>query len=334
MDNPTASSSVTPEASDPASRQAPDRDADAASQALESTLTLAEELAPQAAGATAETLADADPDAMVHPGLPWRADPLGTRRILAPSPCHDATWVIDLHDGVQLWRAFTKLDFFDLEEVPAEIFGRYADHGEAARQADQADFQIFRRLAGKAGRRAELSGGRGYDDAAFGGDSRPFSLAASFFRASTKALKKNANGSWDLAFNIQGDVPRWLLDAPLGELTEVGVLGLGQANDPEGAEARKRIEDAQRRSTLRPMEAEFQEWLLARYDRWGLLRDAAAKNSGALEEAAAETIRRLVGVPTRADFRTNIDAVRAFEALDREYYFDICVAKGIWTPRR
>lgn len=298
------------------------------------TGALASELAPkQTDDPAAASGKDACDNVLVYPGLPWRPDPAGTRRILAVSPTHRATWVVDLEDGAKLWRAFTTRDFFDLDEVPAELFGRFSDHREAANRAEQADFQIFRRMARQAGKHAEFANGQAFQEAAFAGDSLPFTLAASFFKATTKALKKNANGSWDLSFNIPGDVPRWLLDAALGEVVEVGVLGLGHTNDPDGAEARKRIEDAQRRASLRPMEPEFQEWLMARYDRWGLLRAAAVKNSAALEEAAAETVRRLVGVPTRADFKTNLDAVRAFEALDREYYFDLAAAKGIWVPR-
>lgn len=274
-----------------------------------------------------------DGNVLVHPGLPWLPDPTGAKRIVAASPAHKAVWVIDLEDGVTLWRAFPEADFFDLEAVPAEPFGRFANHQDAAQRAEAADFQIFRRLARHQGKFAELQAGNQFAETAFGGDSRPFAMAASFFEAHTKALKKNTNGSWDLTFNIQGDVPRWLIDAPLGELTQVGCIGLGHADDPEGAETRKRIEDAQRRATMRPGEPEFQEWLMSRYDRWGLLKAAAVKDSSALEEATAETVRRLVGVPTRADFKTNLDAVRAFEALDREFYFDLCAAKGIYVAR-
>jgi hypothetical protein len=271
----------------------------------------------------------------IHPGLPWMADPAGTKKIVAKSPCHKATWVIDLEDGAaHLWRAFPDSDFFELDIIAAEPYGRFDDHREAARRAEQADFQIFRRLAHKRGQRAELKGGQAYNDAAFGGDSRSFILAASFFEAKTKGLKKNQNGSWDLSLNIDADVPRWLIDAPLGELVEVGLVALGSPEDLDGAEARKRIEDAQRRAALRPGEPDFQQWLMTRYDRWNLLKDAASKTSIQLEEAAAETVRRLIGIPSRADFKTNIDAVRAFEALDREFYFDMAAAKGVWTPRR
>ncbi len=275
-----------------------------------------------------------DANTVIYPGLPWQPDPAGAKRVIAKSPTMPCTWVIDFEDGVTLWRAFPAADFFTLDGVPAEPFGRFADHRDAAQRAEAADFQIFRRLARNQGKFAELSAPNAYEEAAFGGDSRPFTLAASFFQGTTKALKKNQNGSWDISFNITGDVPRWLLDAPLGELTQVGCLGMGHADDPKGAEMRKRIEDAQKRATLRPSEPEFQEWLMSRYDRWGLMKAAAVKDSVALEEATAETVKRLVGIPSRTDFKTNLDAVKAFEALDREFYFDMAAAKGIYVARR
>lgn len=271
----------------------------------------------------------------IHPGLSWISDPLGRKRIQARSESHAAAWVIDLEeDTALLWRVFTTKTVFTLEEESAEPFGRFPDHQEAARHALLADFQIFRRNAQARGNFASLANAHAFDEAAFGADARPFQLAASFIRARTKGLKKNTNGSWDLSLTIDGDLPRWLIDAPLGLDTMTGLLALGVTEDPQGAEARKRIEDTIRRAALRPQEPEFQLWLKDRYDTWGLIRAAIDKNSTAVEEAVRETIRRLCGVPSIADFRISLDAVRRFEAIDREFYFDLAAQKGIWVANR
>src|SRR5690606_30619611 len=93
---------------------------------------------------------------------------------------------------------------------------------------------------------------------------------------------------------------------------------------------KKRASDAFKRAHMMANESEFQEWLGTKYDHWGLIAVAMQQNSDAVVEATAETIKRIVGGPSRADLKTNRDAVERLERLDREYYKDLSYGFGIY----
>jgi hypothetical protein len=262
---------------------------------------------------------------------------MGLERVVARSRLAPIVYVVDAagdDGGHKLWRAFADAEFVDLTTTPHELLGRFPDVRQAGNRAERLDFALFRQKAQSEGRAAEFVGSDAMADAAGHVPDGSFLEAASFFQAKTKSLKKNANGSWDLALTIDGDLPRWLLDSALGETLTIGAVPMGHETDPHGAEARKRVEDAIRRITLRPTEGEFQEFVLRHYDNWGLVAAASRTNSDAIAEAVHETVLRLIGVPSRTMLKTDIDAIERWEALDREYYVNMAMAKGVYFTRR
>lgn len=288
------------------------------------------------ADAAASDSASATPRKADYQGLPWVSDPLGRKRLVATSGVTGMTYLVDLSvpGTYPVLRVMNATGFVDLEAswAPCDRLGSAGTADEAAAIAEADDYRYFASRARAAGQ--EPVAKPGLEPAGDLLDGESFAAAASFFEARTKGLKKNANGSWDLTLVVGRRLPGWINDGELGTPLLVGALSLGPAEDIDGSAHKKRIEDVFRRASIRPSEADFQEWLMRRYDLWGLLQRAAAENSEALEEAAAETLRRLVGVPSRSDLKINLDAVERFEALDREYFTDMAGAKGIYLPRR
>lgn len=168
-------------------------------------------------------------------------------------------------------------------------------------------------------------------EAATAPDGRPFTRAASFLRASKTKLDQNADGSMKLTLTVaRGELPLWLIEAPYKTLLMLGAVAMGSETDPEGEEHARRIKAIMVRAAARPTESAFQEFMAAKYDRWGLIKDAMRKDSDATEEAVAETLRRVVGVPTRSDLEINVDARQRFERIDREYYEDAARSVRHW----
>ncbi|MBK1669086.1 hypothetical protein CKO28_13690 [Rhodovibrio sodomensis] len=299
---------------------------------------------------TEPTTAEGGP--AIYSGMTWERDTQGRPQLVALSDLHPLVYLIDmasqLRDGTtrcQLYLVASDDAQIDLEtplpHLPLGTFRRPEDAVDAAEVHDWGFFQSLTIADGEepafqGSRREapldpdELSALQAYAASAVdaGGmtvaDGRPFTRAASFVRAKKTALKQNANGSMTISLEIgRGEMPIWLQDAPLSELLMLGVVSMGQASDPEGAEFAKYLKDLKRRTQMRPGEPAFQEFMAARYDKWGLVKTALDKDSDAVEEAVAETLRRAIGVPTRAELDTNRDARERFERLDREFYADM-----------
>ncbi len=153
---------------------------------------------------------------------------------------------------------------------------------------------------------------------------RPFHRAASFFEARKEALKQNSDGSWTIPLVIKArEIPNWLRDAPKGTQLSLGAVALTEGTPEEDLRWQERHRDAFTRAHLLPQDSSFQEWLAQRYDHWGLLRTALAKDSDSLNDATLETLKRLLGVPSRRDLQTDRDAVNRLEDLDRQFYQDM-----------
>ena len=60
-----------------------------------------------------------------------------------------------------------------------------------------------------------------------------------------------------------------------------------------------------------------------RYDRWALIRTAMSQTTTEVEAAVAETLRRVIGCPSRRELLTNRDAIMRLEKIDREFYLDL-----------
>jgi hypothetical protein len=48
-----------------------------------------------------------------------------------------------------------------------------------------------------------------------------------------------------------------------------------------------------------------------------------SKTTDDVEESVAETLRRIIGCPTRRELATNRDAISRIEKIDREFYLDM-----------
>jgi hypothetical protein len=101
------------------------------------------------------------------------------------------------------------------------------------------------------------------------------------------------------------------------------VIGAVESGNTETNEWLERGKGAIKRSAMLPSDNSFQGWILQRYDRWGLVRVAMNKTTDDVEESVAETLRRIIGCPTRRELATNRDAISRIEKIDREFYLDM-----------
>lgn len=301
--------------------------------------------------------ADAQDAATVpYEGLPWIIDPTGASRLVAKSRTTPLRYVVDYsqEERCTVWTVFAPTDIIDLEsgEHPRARLGVFPSLEAALFTAERHDFAFFDATHAASGRQAVFHGSErvqrlaeairvGNEDPAdfVPGDficpnGRSFSSAASFFPAKKVAMKQEKDGSWALQFNVgASEVPLWLQEAPMGLLLVLGAVAVGQEEDPDGKAARKRANDALKRCIQMEDEGLFQEWLATKYDRWGLIHTAIQVDSTAVAAATGETLRRLLGIPSRADLRTNLDAVDRLERLDREYYRDLSRGFGaVYRP--
>lgn len=152
----------------------------------------------------------------------------------------------------------------------------------------------------------------------------PFHRVASFFEARKETLKQGADGSWIVPLVVRAqEIPGWLRDAPKGTRLTIAAMRMAEGNPNEEAAWAERHRAAFTRGYLLPQDPLFQEWLGQRYDYWGLIAAAETKNSDAVLLAVQETLKRLIGVPSRRDLQTNRDAVCRLEEIDREFYTDL-----------
>ena len=144
---------------------------------------------------------------------------------------------------------------------------------------------------------------------------------ASFFQATKTGLKQERNGTFTATMAIDAcDLPIWLLQCQPGTRMAIGVADLGAADEDEWA---KRASDALKRSFVLPQDNTFHGWMAQRYDRWQLIATAMQKTSEEVEIAVSDTLRRLIGCPSRRDLATNRDAIMRLERIDREFYLDM-----------
>ena len=278
-------------------------------------------------------------DSAVYAGLDWKPDSAGRPRLWARSAITPVIYVVDhaRADGCDLTLAYARTPDEIGLNTPTAPAGRHGSAEEAVLAAESNDYKWFRSVAERNGRTAAFSGSpraraaivRRRNTAADGepapGDEpTPFDAGASFFQFEKGGLKQNADGKIAMTVTMDPNlIPLWLFSAAPGEVVLVGAVPLGHKEQTERRAWNKRAEDARVRTHTRPEEPDFQQWMMRRYDRWGLSAAATAANSDAVEQAVAETLKRLLGIPSRADLAANRDAVERFEKLDREYYADM-----------
>lgn len=152
-------------------------------------------------------------------------------------------------------------------------------------------------------------------------DGRNFTQSASFFTAVKTGLKQERNGQFTATLSIDAqDLPLWLLQVTPGARMAVGVVDLAVQDSEEWTE---RAAHALRRSFALAQDNTFHGWMAQKYDRWGLVGSAMQQTSAEVEEAVSETLRRLIGCPSRRELASNRDAILRLEKIDREFYLDM-----------
>ncbi len=152
-------------------------------------------------------------------------------------------------------------------------------------------------------------------------DGRSFAQSASYFPATKTGLKQEKSGIFTATLAIEAaDVPTWMTMAAPGTKLAMGAVEVSSESADEWAE---RASHALRRSFALVQDNAFHAWLGQKYDHWNLVKAAMTQTSAEVEDAVSETLRRLIGCPTRRELATNRDAVVRLEKIDREFYFDL-----------
>jgi hypothetical protein len=272
----------------------------------------------------------------IYDGLEWKSS--GKNGLRSQSNTTHSTYVVEPGGG-GLW--CSRHGFPTAPGRPNVLIGQYADKDVALVAAERHDYKYWKSSADRAGQKCAFLGSKGAvsefvaaipahdrDDATEMlisdytlEDGRPFSAAASFFAAQKSGLKQERNGKFTLTLAVDPETaPMWLTQtSPGAEL----VIGAVESGNTETNEWLERGKGAIKRSAMLPSDNSFQGWILQRYDRWGLVRVAMNKTTDDVEESVAETLRRIIGCPTRRELATNRDAISRIEKIDREFYLDM-----------
>jgi len=273
----------------------------------------------------------------LYRGMEWVNVRANARR--AVSDTSGGTYVVEADATGRQWTA--RYGFPERVGKPFVRVGVFADPDTARIAAERHDFLFWSSAITRTGG-APLFLGSGTGESPLGAlnaadsdelgammaqgvdqtDGAVFTHAASFFAAQKTGLKQERNGTLTLTLTLAaGSIPRWLMEAAPG--TEL-LTGMVETASAEGDDWQERGERALRRSFALPSDSTFQHWILHRYDRWRLVATAVAGGtSDQVEEATAETLRRLVACPSRKSLKRDRDAIERLESLDREFYTDM-----------
>jgi hypothetical protein len=276
----------------------------------------------------------------VYEGMHWTG--ASKKGYKAVSSTTRSTYLVEPGAG-SLW--CVRHGFPDAPGRPNTLIGQFADKEVALVAAERHDFRYWKSSSDRAGVDALFVGSKGTvadfvaalpeherDEATEMliseftlVDGRPFSAAASFFGAIKSGLKQERNGKYTLTLTVDPEmVPLWLMQNGIGAELTIGAVETGKTLDDEW---RERGKAAIRRAAVLPADNSFQGWILQRYDRWGLVKSSMAKTTDDVEAAVEETLRRIIGCPSRRELATNRDAIMRLERLDREFYLDL--SRGI-----
>jgi len=277
------------------------------------------------------------PQILYH-GLEWTTT-RAAAGLRADSATTGGTYFTEKDATGTIWTA--RFGFTARAGKPYVEIGRYTDGDTARLACERHDFRFWSTAVGRDGSEAVFVGS-GLGDSPFAAlaaqerdeigamlvehsDAETgvhFAQAASFFQAQKTGLKQEKNGSITLVFAVSaGALPRWLFEAPSGTDLLVGSMEVGAPQDTDWQERGQR---ALKRAFSLPTDPTFQAWIMHRYDRWRLVASAiAGGTSEAVEEATAETLRRLIACPSRKTLSRDRDAVERLEVIDREFYNDM-----------
>lgn len=297
-----------------------------------------------------QTAQRADPQAQrpLYTGLDWTQSRSNRNLWKAGSETTPITYVAEEIDDGQ-WAA--RQGFPDSAGRPNIEIGRFTSMVVAMTACERHDFRFWSTSMTRAGLTPVFLGSPDHVsdfvgaladheredllDMIAGGyalpDGRNFTHCASFFSARKTGLKQERSGDFTATFAIPAfDVPMWLMQTAPGTQVTVGIAESETPSD--GDEWQDRAAFALKRSFALVQDNDFHDWMAQKYDRWGLIATAITQTSEEVEGAVSETLRRLIGCPSRRDLATNRDAVQRLEKIDREFYLDLSRASGMSTP--
>jgi len=282
---------------------------------------------------------DATANRPVYTGMSWAA--VGASNAQKWATKSDATPVSYVVQQVEEGRWSARQGFRDSAGRPHVEIGIFASMVIAMTACERHDFRFWSSVGERSGLDCVFMGSPDHVsdfidnlsehergdllDMIAGGYELPdggnFMNTASFFQATKTGLKQERNGNFSAVLNIDAvDLPMWLMQTPPGSRMAIGVADLGSDAEDEWV---KRAADALKRSFLLPQDNAFHAWMAQRYDRWGLIATAMQKTSEEVEAAVSETLRRIIGCPSRRDLSGNRDAILRLERIDREFYLDM-----------
>lgn len=286
---------------------------------------------------------DADAERPVYLGLDWSQSRSNASLWKASSESSPIVYVAEeIDDG--LWAA--RQGFPGSAGRPNIEIGRFASMVVAMTACERHDYMFWASSSERAGLTTVFMGSPDHVsdfvgalpehelndllDIIAGGyalpDGRNFSETASFFGAKKAGLKQERSGDYTATITIPAmDVPMWLMQTPPG--TEM-ILGVAEVDTASADDWSERAAFALRRSFALVQDNAFHAWMSQKYDRWGLIATAMQQTSEEVEEAVSETLRRVIGCPSRRDLATNRDAVQRLEKIDREFYLDLSRGMG------
>ena len=295
---------------------------------------------------------DLDAQRPVYTGLDWTPRHRGPRKEssdpdlwIAKSATTPITYIVERLDSAR-WIA--RAGFGESPGRPNTAIGLHPDATMAMAAAERHDFAYWSSTLPDPAR-AIFSGSSDHvadlidaladherDDVLdmLAGDYRlpngdTFAARASYFPARKAALKQERNGDYSLTLAAApADLPLWMLQIRPGSAIAVGIAETDTSqSDTDGWTDRAAA--ALKRSIMLAADNAFQAWIARKHDRWGLVAAAMTRDSDAVEEAVAETLRRLIGCPSRRELSRNRDAIQRLEKLDREFYLDMSRALDI-----
>jgi hypothetical protein len=278
-------------------------------------------------------------DRPIYTGMAWRSlNSKANEHWLAKSDTTPSSYIVEeAEEGI--WTA--RHGFRDMPGRPHVDIGKFASMVVAMTACERHDFRFWASSSERAGLTCVFMGSPDsvsdfvgnlseHDrddllDMIAGGYELPnganFATTASYFPATKTGLKQERNGSFTTTLSVEAaDLPTWMIQSQLGAKMIVGAVEVSTLIDHEWDD---RVERALKRSFGLVQDNTFHGWLAQRYDRWGLVATAMQKTSEEVEKAVEETLRRLIGCPSRSDLATNRDAVLKLEKIDREYYLDM-----------
>jgi len=277
-------------------------------------------------------------DRPVYTGISW-SQVRGREKIWrAKSQTTPITYAVEEIDDGQ-WVA--RQGFPEAAGRPNIEIGRFASRDIAMTACERHDFRFWSSGSEKAGLEPVFMGSPDHVssfveklseyekddilDMISGGyelpDGRNFTHSASFFTARKAGLKQERSGEYTATLTIAAiDIPMWLMQSKPGATIVAGVVEI-DTDDKNAWE--ERASSALKRTFVLAQDNSFHAWMSQKYDRWGLISAALCQTSEEVELAVSETLRRLIGCPTRRDLAMNRDAIQRIEKIDREFYLDL-----------